>query len=321
LKKLRAHSLSVIDTVKIGKSPKVPRIEMAWDKLTPAGQTARVRATLEGERRWCGNTGETLTGAPVSMGRAELLCALLDKRTLGCHHITTEQRTEAMKIYEEEYVKFSMTAAKHLRDEVAVSRDGAEEGEVSEPGMGSASHGQLTSGQLFQGSKWSDDDSDDADQDEVSDEAQEAAALEEAKRVMKNWKKYTVNWLDLYPHLKTMHKDAETLDLTEDLMSLDMGMLYRQVASMDAGKGAFGWIPTMASSSVGQLGALSAESYCERILSCANNVLTKGNTLLSDAELEMVVVLRMNREFMQFMREHYAAQAKQIFGQTIVRDE
>ena len=56
-------------------------------------------------------------------------------------------------------------------------------------------------------------------------------------------------------------------------------------------------------------------------MSCANNVLTKGNTLLSDAELEMVVVLRMNREFMQFMREHYAAQAKQIFGQTIVRDE
>jgi len=35
LKKLRAHSLSVIDMVKIGKSPKVPRIEMAWDKLTP----------------------------------------------------------------------------------------------------------------------------------------------------------------------------------------------------------------------------------------------------------------------------------------------
>ena len=76
---------------------------------------------------------------------------------------------------------------------------------------------------------------------------------------------------ELYPHLKAMHKDAESLDLTEDLMHLDMGTLYRQVGAMDAGKGAFGWIPTMASSSVGQL-ALSAESYCERILSCANNV-------------------------------------------------
>ena len=72
---------------------------------------------------------------------------------------------------------------------------------------------------------------------------------------------------------------------------------------------------------VGQLGALSAESYCERILSCANNVLTKGNTLLSHDELEMIVVLRMNRAFMQFMRAHYAAEAKQVFGQTVVRDE
>ena len=93
--------------------------------------------------------------------------------------------------------------------------------------MGSASHGQLTSGQLFQGSKWSDDDSDDGGQVEVSEEAQEAAALEEAKRVMKNWKRYTVDWLEMYPHLKAMHKEAETLDLTEDLMSLDMGTLYR----------------------------------------------------------------------------------------------
>ena len=104
-------------------------------------------------------------------------------------------------------------------------------------------------------------------------------------------------------------------------MDLDIGELYTRIEGLDTARVQFGWIPTMASSSVGQLGALSAESYCERILSCANNVLTKGNTLLSDAELEMIVVLRMNREFMQFMRAHYAAEAKQVFGQTVVRDE
>ena len=76
----------------------------------------------------------------------------------------------------------------------------------------------------------------------------------------------------------------------------------------------------MACNSVGQLGALSAESYCERVLSCANNVVTKGNTLLSDEEVEMLVVLRMNRDFMAFMREHYGAEAKQTFGQAVVRD-
>ena len=51
----------------------------------------------------------------------------------------------------------------------------------------------------------------------------------------------------------------------------------------------------MACNSTGQLGALSAESYCERVLSCANNVVITGNTLLSDEEVEMLVVLRMNR--------------------------
>ena len=50
-------------------------------------------------------------------------------------------------------------------------------------------------------------------------------------------------------------------------------------------------------------------------------MITNGNTLLSDEELEMIVVLRMNREFMQFMRANYAAEAKQVFNQTVVRDE
>ena len=103
-------------------------------------------------------------------------------------------------------------------------------------------------------------------------------------------------------------------------MNLDIGKVYTTIEALDPGRAQLGWIPAMASSSVGQLGALSAESYCERVLSCANNVVTKGNSLLSDDELEMIVVLRMNREFMQFMREHYSAEAKELFGQTVVRD-
>ena len=68
----------------------------------------------------------------------------------------------------------------------------------------------------------------------------------------------------------------------------------------------------------GQLGALNAESYCERILSCSNLVMTDGNTMLSDEEVEMLVVLRMNRKWMVFMREHYKGTAMELFGQTVV---
>ena len=40
--------------------------------------------------------------------------------------------------------------------------------------------------------------------------------------------------------------------------------------------------------------------------------------MLSDEELEMLVVLRMNREWMVFMREHYKVAAMELFGQTVV---
>jgi len=63
----------------------------------------------------------------------------------------------------------------------------------------------------------------------------------------------------------------------------------------------YGFIPLMASFTYGQIGALNAESFCERVLSL---VLTEGNTLLDDAELEMLIILRMNRDFMEFMRKY-----------------
>jgi hypothetical protein len=61
----------------------------------------------------------------------------------------------------------------------------------------------------------------------------------------------------------------------------------------------------MASCSKGQIGALNAESFCERCLSCANMVVTDDHTFLQDDEVKMFVILRMNVYFMEFMREHY----------------
>ena len=70
------------------------------------------------------------------------------------------------------------------------------------------------------------------------------------------------------------------------------------------------------------LGALNAESFCERVLRCAGHVLTEGNNLLGDEELEMLVVLRMNRNFMQFMRDRYGSVVKQAqpHGRTVLKE-
>jgi hypothetical protein len=49
--------------------------------------------------------------------------------------------------------------------------------------------------------------------------------------------------------------------------------------------------------------------------------MTDGRTVLDDATLDKLVVLRMNRDFMIFMRTHYFNEIKsqQPFNMTVVR--
>ena len=44
------------------------------------------------------------------------------------------------------------------------------------------------------------------------------------------------------------------------------------------------------------------------------------NTLLDDVEVEMLVVLRMNNAFMEFMRLHYADVGREQLGMQVVCD-
>ena len=60
----------------------------------------------------------------------------------------------------------------------------------------------------------------------------------------------------------------------------------------------------MATASRGSIGTCGASSFCERVTSCANGIVTKGNTLLGDDEIGMLAILRMNKNFMSFMRRH-----------------
>ena len=63
-------------------------------------------------------------------------------------------------------------------------------------------------------------------------------------------------------------------------------------------------IVAMAQNSFGQLGAVPSEGFSERSFSNANDVLTKGNVLLSTEEVEHLTILRMAREFVTYMRGH-----------------
>jgi hypothetical protein len=64
----------------------------------------------------------------------------------------------------------------------------------------------------------------------------------------------------------------------------------------------FGYLPMMA---VAALGALNAESFCERVLSCVKLVVSDLHVSLKAEEIRMLVMLRMNRGFMEYMRSSY----------------
>jgi hypothetical protein len=71
-----------------------------------------------------------------------------------------------------------------------------------------------------------------------------------------------------------------------------------------------------------QLGMLNAESFAERINFLGNLVCTNANTLLSDEEISMLVILCMNESFMMHMHQYYKAEIKKLgletFGQGVV---
>ena len=125
-------------------------------------------------------------------------------------------------------------------------------------------------------------------------------AKERAKKALRAWRLLTIDWRAY--STETTFKSPEDIDLME-LLHIDVGPLYLKIKA--EANPAYGYIPLMASSSYGQIGALNAESFCERMFSCAGGVMDSGNTLLGPEYLEWLTVLRMNKDFMDFMRFHY----------------
>lgn len=92
----------------------------------------------------------------------------------------------------------------------------------------------------------------------------------------------------------------------KDLWEADMGYVLRHYFLKDDEDGTkYGYLPKMAMASKGMMCALMASSFCERINSCAGTVVDEMNSSLSVDEIDKLTVLRMNKEFMEFMRKEY----------------
>ena len=93
----------------------------------------------------------------------------------------------------------------------------------------------------------------------------------------------------------------------KDLWKAKMGHVMKvHFLSKDEDGNKYGFLPKMAAiASRGSIGALMAASFCERINSCSNLVVTEGNSVLGPDLVEKVVMLRMNQGFIEMMRREY----------------
>ena len=117
---------------------------------------------------------------------------------------------------------------------------------------------------------------------------------DEFDRVIKLWIKYMPDWKKLFPG----ELGGKEIIAATNLINVDLKVIVDDIGV----KHPYGLIPFMMKCGRGQLGALNAESYAERINSACKVVMDEGNTKLSYDLLDKLVTLRMNRRFMESRR-------------------
>ena len=311
LTSLRADTLAVVDLDSVGKSPKLQRTDVPIADLTTEGRECKRRATLEAERRYCGNITEQVTGKKVLFSTRDELAVLLDPRTLVALKkcgVSTADKAKSMGSLKRLYIKFGIKALSSrkcsaTKEKMAATRNRRlHSAQVNDLGLDSDSNSE------HEADKSSDDEAN------LQSRAKEDLGIEFEScysRYKKRFMGGRMDWKAQFPDVWRKADDArEDVDFPFDLWDSDMAPIFKTLKKEDPQKELFGYLPMMAIGSEGSIGAFLASSFCERINSAANLVVTDGNSLLSTREIDMLVTLRVNRKYMQFMRKHYRSEGE-----------
>ena len=108
---------------------------------------------------------------------------------------------------------------------------------------------------------------------------------------------------------KELKDRTEPFDITlDDYRKFSVGKVYLLLEK----DGRYGHLPVMARAGAGSIGTLTSEIYCERCFSAANIIMDNGNTLLGKDSVEHLVILRMNKDFMKYMRNNHSQEARVV---------
>ena len=340
MKRLRDDEIAVINYDKMTDKPRFERNLKKVEDFTELGKEALTRTRLEGERRFCCNRSEVIDGAsPVEFTDGELVATLLDIRTVHCRHLTKAQRIRAKTLYVEEYLKFYRRAERFEKEmkeieTAAAAADAEDQVCVDEPQDVADKDVNIPVTKPTQAREdtflcapvantWSDDELDENDAVVADEDPEEVPTLtdedirEIAENRLKNFRTVTVDWRSEFPEAELPPPPA-TLDIFKHIMLINPGKVYQRLEKEDPGREKYGFIPLMAAGCKGCIGFLPASSFCERVNSIAKDVMTDAHTLMDKESLEKLVVLRINRGFMEYMRSKYNHLTKQQFGQTLV---
>ena len=100
--------------------------------------------------------------------------------------------------------------------------------------------------------------------------------------------------------------------LYKHLWGINMKVVLAHVAKVSASEQKFECLPQMGTKSPLQLGDLTSESFLERMASC-DNLLADGHRLkFGDEMIDNLIVLRMNKKFMDRIRSKNAISTMQF---------
>jgi len=80
-----------------------------------------------------------------------------------------------------------------------------------------------------------------------------------------------------------------------EMWEIDLvSVMKKDFIKEDKDRSKYGWLSKMATCSKESNGSSLASRFCERINSCANQILTFGNIFLGDGKIENLIMCRMN---------------------------
>jgi hypothetical protein len=275
----------VLDHNQVSITNPTPYVSKNFIAFSQLGQECWRRAADELEHR------HSMEGGSVH--EQDLANGLLDLRTKNSHHMSASEFSDAKVTLQQEYLDYNqqfneymIAANKSLNPDAAVPQAQPSvsipvEPNPSEPPfmfcIGVNPHTKPT---------------------ETQPQHPLDMQRESFQKYLRAWLALDIDWLSEFPELQKLNKANNELDVLSDLLPLNMSALYLKLLDT----GLYGQIPRMG---IQRLGSDLASGYVERVNSAASQVMPEGYTLLGELPLEMLTLLRINKDFIIHFETHH----------------